>query len=69
MTEVMLHAGLGWTVAGLLIVASFATSFITAAFGIGGGGVLLAILASLVPPAALIPVHGLVQAFFTINHV
>jgi uncharacterized membrane protein YfcA len=61
MTDVMLHAGLGWTVAGLLVAASFVTSFITAAFGIGGGGVLLAILASLVPPAALIPVHGLVQ--------
>ena len=61
MTEAILHAGLGWTVAGLLVAASFATSFITAAFGIGGGGVLLAILASLVPPAALIPVHGLVQ--------
>ena len=61
MIEGALHAGLGWTVAGLLVAASFGTSFITAAFGIGGGGVLLAILASLVPPAALIPVHGLVQ--------
>ncbi len=56
-----LHAGLGWTVAGILVAASFGTSFITAAFGIGGGGVLLAILASLLPPVALIPVHGLVQ--------
>lgn len=61
MIESALHAGLGWIVAGGLVAASFATSFITAAFGIGGGGVLLAILASLVPPAALIPVHGLVQ--------
>lgn len=61
MIEGALHAGLGWTVAGTLVGTSFATSFITAAFGIGGGGVLLAILASLVPPAALIPVHGLVQ--------
>jgi len=61
MLDAALNAGLGWTVAGLVIAASFATSFITAAFGIGGGGVLLAILASLVPPAALIPVHGLVQ--------
>ena len=61
MIEGALHAGLGWTVAGWLVAASFGTSFITAAFGIGGGGVLLAILASLVPPAALIPVHGLVQ--------
>jgi uncharacterized membrane protein YfcA len=61
MIEAGLDAGLGWTVAGGLVAASFGTSFITAAFGIGGGGVLLAILASLVPPAALIPVHGLVQ--------
>jgi uncharacterized membrane protein YfcA len=61
MIDATLHAGLGWTVAGALVGASFCTSFITAAFGIGGGGVLLAILASLVPPAALIPVHGLVQ--------
>ena len=44
-----------------LAAASFATSFITAAFGIGGGAVLIAILASLIPPAALIPVHGVVQ--------
>ena len=61
MIEGALHAGLGWTVAGTLAAASFGTSFITAAFGVGGGGVLLAVLASLVPPAALIPVHGLVQ--------
>jgi len=61
MPDFALHADLGWTVAGLIVAAAFATSFITAAFGIGGGGVLLAILASLLPPAALIPVHGLVQ--------
>ncbi len=42
--------------------ASFAGSFITAAFGIGGGGLLLVFLASLLPPAALIPIHGVVQA-------
>lgn len=56
-----LHADLGWSVAGLLVAVSFVTSFITAAFGIGGGIVLLAVLASFIPPAALIPVHGLVQ--------
>jgi len=46
---------------GLLVVASLATSFITAAFGIGGGVVLIALLAMLLPPTALIPVHGVVQ--------
>ena len=43
------------------MLASFAGSFITIAFGIGGGGLVLAIMASLLPPAALIPVHGVVQ--------
>ena len=47
--------------AGLLIAASLVTSFITAAFGIGGGVVLLAFLALVLPPVALIPVHGVVQ--------
>ncbi|EAR62840.1 sulfite exporter TauE/SafE family protein [Neptuniibacter caesariensis] len=44
-----------------LIFSAAGTSFITAAMGIGGGVLLLAILASVLPPAALIPVHGLVQ--------
>ncbi|HSF63458.1 MAG TPA: sulfite exporter TauE/SafE family protein [Paracoccaceae bacterium] len=44
-----------------LVAGSFASSLITAAFGIGGGGMLLAIMATLVPPQALIPVHGIVQ--------
>jgi uncharacterized membrane protein YfcA len=49
-----------WTVV-LLVGASFFGSFLTAAFGIGGGAFLLAVMASLIPPAALIPVHGVVQ--------
>ncbi|AXI41854.1 sulfite exporter TauE/SafE family protein [Sulfitobacter sp. SK011] len=56
-----LHAGLGWPVAGTLLAFSFAGSFITVAFGIGGGAVMLAVLATLLPAAAIIPVHGLVQ--------
>ena len=44
-----------------LIATSYCTSFITAAFGIGGGVVLIGILAALLPPAAVIPVHGVVQ--------
>lgn len=50
-----------WVFAGLL-AASFAGSFITVALGIGGGALLLAVMASLMPPAALIPVHGVIQA-------
>lgn len=46
----------------VLIAASFGSSLITAAFGIGGGALLLALMASLIPPAALIPIHGIVQA-------
>ena len=44
-----------------LVAGSYVSSLITSAFGIGGGGLLLAIMASLVPTAALIPVHGVVQ--------
>lgn len=45
----------------LLTFAAAGTSFVTASMGIGGGVLLLAILATVLPPAALIPVHGLVQ--------
>ncbi|MFT6104043.1 MAG: putative membrane protein YfcA [Paracoccaceae bacterium] len=44
-----------------LLAISFSGSFITVAFGIGGGILLLAVFATLLPPAALIPVHGVVQ--------
>lgn len=44
-----------------LVGASFLGSFITISFGLGGGIFLLAVMASLLPPAALIPVHGVVQ--------
>ena len=45
----------------VLMATSFAASFITVSFGIGGGGLMLAVMASLVPPVALVPVHGVVQ--------
>ena len=44
-----------------LIALSFVTSLMTAALGLGGGILMVAAMASVVPPAALIPVHGLVQ--------
>jgi uncharacterized membrane protein YfcA len=56
-----LHAGLGWPAAAALLAVSASTSFITAAFGLGGGAVMLAVLATLLPAAAIIPVHGVVQ--------
>ncbi len=57
----LIHAGLGWPIASALALLSFASSFITVAFGIGGGAVMLAAMAVLLPAAAIIPVHGLVQ--------
>lgn len=61
MTADIFHAGLGWPIALTLIGMSFLGSFITVAFGIGGGAVLLAVFATLLPAPAIIPVHGLVQ--------
>lgn len=45
----------------ILVTASFFTSFLTAAVGIGGGVTLLAIMSQIVPAKAIIPVHGIVQ--------
>lgn len=61
MTLAFLHAGMGWPITSVLLAVSFASSFITVAFGIGGGGVMLAVLATLLPASAIIPVHGVVQ--------
>lgn len=45
----------------IFILSSFATSALTAAVGLGGGVTLIAIMASLMPASALVPVHGVVQ--------
>ena len=50
---------LGWA-AFLVGLAGF-TSALTAIAGIGGGVIMLAAMASLLPPAAVIPVHAVVQ--------
>ncbi|MBE0350030.1 MULTISPECIES: sulfite exporter TauE/SafE family protein [Pseudoalteromonas] len=44
----------------LIILAGF-TSMVSAAFGAGGGLMLLVIMASMMPMSVVIPVHGLVQ--------
>lgn len=66
---------LSQAVAAGLIVLTFITTIITATIGAGGGMILLATMASVLPLAALIPVHGLVQlgtngsrAFMTRQH-
>ena len=50
-----------------LISLSAGTSMITATLGIGGGALLLAVMAQIMPLAALIPVHGLVQFGSNVN--
>ncbi|WP_084004441.1 sulfite exporter TauE/SafE family protein [Terasakiispira papahanaumokuakeensis] len=51
----------------ILIIAAAFTSMLTAALGAGGGVMLLAALALTLPPAAIIPVHGLVQMGSNVN--
>ncbi|WP_345420135.1 sulfite exporter TauE/SafE family protein [Halioxenophilus aromaticivorans] len=49
-----------WTVA-LLAVSSFLGSALSAALGVGGGSFLIIVMANVLPPIALVPVHGVVQ--------
>src|SRR4051812_24073733 len=44
-----------------LTVASFATAFLGVFTGTAGGLILLAIMATILPPAVVIPVHTVVQ--------
>jgi uncharacterized membrane protein YfcA len=61
MLEALIPPGLPPLVAALLLLASVATSMITAAFGAGGGVMLLGLMALWLPPVAIVPVHGLIQ--------
>lgn len=68
--------GLGQFDLWVLVSMSAFTSMMTAAVGIGGGVLLLAIMAQILPVQALIPVHGLVQlgsngnrAYMTRQHI
>ncbi|MEM8932516.1 MAG: sulfite exporter TauE/SafE family protein [Acidobacteriota bacterium] len=45
----------------ILIVAAFFSSALTAVLGIGGGVLLIALMPGLLPAAAVVPVHGVVQ--------
>lgn len=47
----------------LLIAIAFATATLTAITGIGGGMMLIAIMPGLLPAAAIVPVHAMVQLF------
>ena len=52
-----------------LVIASFFTSAVSAAIGIGGGIMLLALMANLMPASAIIPVHAMVQLGSTTGRV
>lgn len=56
-----LPAGLELAPALFLVILSALTSALTAMAGIGGGVIMLAALASLLPAPAIIPVHAVVQ--------
>ncbi len=49
------------TTAWLMVIATVLTSCWGGVFGAGGGTILLGLLAMLVPPIALVPLHGVVQ--------
>lgn len=53
--------GVSPLIAVTIVAASFFTSALTASFGLGGGLALLAIMSALLPPLAVIPVHGVAQ--------
>lgn len=53
--------GVGPPVAVLLVALSFVTSMLTGALGLGGGVLMLAVLAFVLPAAMVVPVHGVVQ--------
>ena len=44
-----------------LCLISFVTSVISASFGLGGGAMLVTVMASLLNPIAIIPVHAVIQ--------
>ncbi len=50
----------GWAAA-LVIAVSFFSSALTAAFGLGGGLILLAVMSAALPAPAVIPIHGVAQ--------
>jgi uncharacterized membrane protein YfcA len=56
-----LPPGLGEGAALALVALSFLTSLITATFSLGGGSLLIAVMALVFPPVVVVPVHGCIQ--------
>ncbi|MEM8936983.1 MAG: sulfite exporter TauE/SafE family protein [Pseudomonadota bacterium] len=44
-----------------VVIAAFFSSGLTAAYSLGGGLALLAVMTTIFPPAAVVPVHGVAQ--------
>jgi uncharacterized membrane protein YfcA len=61
MVEWLVPSDVGLTASAALVLFSAVTSFVTAAAGIGGGIMMVAVMAVLMPAQAVIPVHGVVQ--------
>lgn len=57
----LLPENLSLSVALFLLASSVITSMITASLGAGGGVLLLILMATWMPAAAIIPVHGMIQ--------
>jgi len=57
----LLPEGLPLWAATVAIIAAFLASALTAAFGIGGGLALLAVMSAVFPAPAVVPVHGVAQ--------
>jgi uncharacterized membrane protein YfcA len=57
----LLPADLPLTTALALIALSFVTSLITATFSLGGGSLMVAVLALVFPPTVVVPLHGAIQ--------
>lgn len=61
LVDILLPAGTSPAGAAILIGLSFVTSAMSGALGLGGGVLMLAVMTQILPPAVLLPVHGMVQ--------
>jgi len=59
--DISLWGGLGPATGSVLVAAAFLTAAMTAFLGVGGGVVMLAVMAFVLPAPAVIPLHGIVQ--------